>query len=151
MTNSLRVYTDASFKDGVSTHHWGVFDVNGKRIKRRSFKACEEDSNKAELQSINSAIQWLYKKDKQNVTIYTDSMYCVRLLAEHVKPSDSHLNISHKEKTDIDFLKFQMKGFNIQIKWVSRCTKKIKLADYYCGELMGTVLKRKEYDSLTTT
>lgn len=145
---TLNVYTDAGFKNGVSTHHWRVFDTKGKLIKRRSFRALEEDCNKAELQTINSVIQWLYKKNIDNVNIHTDSMYCVKLLSNS-SASDEHELISPTEKSDIDFLKFQMKGFNIRVEWVSRCTKQIKLADYYCDELMDTVLKRKEYATMS--
>lgn len=130
----LEVYLDAGFKQGISTHHWAVFNEKGRRIKRRTFKGCEVDNHEAELQTINSALQWLIRKGHRNIVIYTDSMYCVRLL-----------NNKMVDDNDLKFLRWQMKGNNIQVKWTSRKHKLIKLADYYCTELQETILKRKEF------
>ena len=80
----LEAYTDAGFKDGVSTHHWRIVNQSNWVKKRYSFKANEVDNNKAEMQSINSLVQYLNKKDITDIVIYTDSMYVVRLL----KPND---------------------------------------------------------------
>ncbi len=135
----LEAYTDAGFKDGVSTHHWRIVNENNWTKKRRSFKANETDSNKAEMQSIISLVQYLNKKDITDITIYTDSMYVVNLLSSDTEMVESNL---------IKSLKWDLKGLNANVEWVSRKTKQIKLADYYCSELMNTVFKRKEYQEV---
>lgn len=130
----LAIYTDAGWKDGVSTHHWRIInEENGIVEKRRSFKSTEENSQKAELQTLNSLLQYLSQRDKGDVTIYTD---CYANVALFNNPTD---------RNDINVMKWIMKDLNIDVKWVSRETKQIKLADYYCSQLMSTVLNRKEY------
>ena len=135
----LEAYTDAGFKDGVSTHHWRIITETGWNTKRRSFKGSETDSNKAELQSIISLVQYLNKKDMIGVTIYTDSQYVVNLLNGNNESDESNL---------VKSLKWDLKWLKSEVKWVSRKTKQIKLADHYCSQLMDTVFKRKEYQEL---
>ena len=135
----LEAYTDAGFKDGVSTHHWRIITETGWTKKRRSFKGSETDSNKAELQSIISLVQYLNKNDMIGVTIYTDSQYVVNLLNGNNVSDESNL---------VKSLKWDLKWLKSEVKWVSRKTKQIKLADYYCSQLMDTVFKRKEYQEL---
>lgn len=135
----LEAYTDAGFKNGVSTHHWRIVNQNNWTKKRRSFKANETDNNKAEMQSINSLVQYLNKKDITDIVIYTDSMYVVNLLSGNTEVAESNF---------IKSLKWDLRGLNARVEWVSRKTKQIKLADYYCSELLETVFKRKEYQGV---
>lgn len=128
----LSIYTDAGFKDGISTHHWRIIDEsrNDYVVKRRTFKGYEVDCNKAEIQTINSALQYIEKKNFKNFIIYTDSQTFV-----------NEVN-SVTEKSDIKFIQLKMKVYNIKIEWVPRETKQIKLADHYCRELMTTIFNR---------
>lgn len=128
----LEVFTDAGFKDGLSTHNWLIFDKNtGKRVKRLSFKANEETSMKAELRTINSVLQYLMRRDVGDLTINTDCKQLVNMF------------LNDNCTSDIKLMKWQMKDMNIDIKWVSRETKEIKMADFYCSQLMETVLNRE--------
>lgn len=132
----LEAYTDASWKNGVSTHHWRLVTESGWVKKRRSFKATEDSCHLAELHTIVSLVQYLNKKDITDLTIYTDSQYVVNLLNGN----------SNKEETNlVKALRWDLKGLNLNVEWVSRSTKQIKMADYYCGELLETVFKRKEF------
>lgn len=135
----LTLYTDAGVKDGVSTHHWRLIGEDGKIIKRRTFKANELTPCRAELHTIESAIKWINRKDMMNVMVYTDSMSVVRTLK------------SKSDKEDIKYLQFIMRGLNMDIEWVSRRTKEIKMADYYCSELLSTVFRRAEHTNLQVT
>lgn len=145
----LKMYTDASFKDGVSTHHYRLLEVNGRRTKkRRTLKANEEDSFKAELHSIAEAIRYLNQRDIMNVTIHTDNMAVVKLLNVKIDPNHDYTEeeLAFLNRFGSGYLRSVMKQLNIDIKWVTRQHKQIVLADYYCGQLMETVMKRKEYN-----
>ena len=144
----LEAYTGAGFKDGVSTHHWRIINQNNWTKKRRSFKACETDNNRAEMQSIVSLVQYLNKKDITDITIYTDSMYVVNLLKPHDELTEEELMLKKEDSNFIKSLKWDLRGLNAKVEWVSRKTKQIKLADYYCSELLDTVFKRKEYQEV---
>ena len=131
-SKNLSIYTDAGFKDGVSTHHWRIIDEDRKDyvVKRRTFKGYEVDSYKAEIQTINSALQYIEKKNFKNFTLYTDCQSFV-----------NEVN-GESEKLDIKLIQLKMKVYNIKIAWVPRETKQIKLADHYCSELMTTIFNR---------
>lgn len=129
----IKVYTDASYKDGVSTHNWSIRNTRKRVIKAHTFKAHEENSAKSELLSITNVIQFLEKKGWDNVIIYTDCQEIVKKFN------------STKSNNDINYLKWLMKGLNIRIKWKSRTTKEIAKSDLKCRELMKTVYNRKEY------
>jgi len=141
----LEAYTDAGFKDGVSTHHWRIVNQSNWVKKRYSFKANEVDNNKAEMQSINSLVQYLNKKDITDIVIYTDSMYVVRLLKPNSELTEEELMLKKEDSNFIKSLKWDLKGLNARVEWISREAKQIKLADYYCSQLLETVFKRKEY------
>ena len=134
----LSAYTDASYKEGVSTHHWRIVTEKDYVVKRRSFKGTESNCHKAELQSIISLVQHLNKKDITDITIYTDSKHVEKLLNNH----------NEDESSLIKCLKWDLKGLNAKVEWVSRETKQIKMADYYCGQLLKTVFNRKEYQEV---
>lgn len=128
----LEVFTDAGFKEEISTHNWLIFDKNtGKRVKRMSFKANEETSMKAELRTINSVLQYLMRRDVRNLTINTDCKQLVNMF------------LSDNQSSDIKLMKWQMKDMNITLNWVPRETKQIRMADFYCSQLMETVLNRE--------
>lgn len=128
----LSIYTDAGYKEGVSTHHWRIIDEkrNDYVVKRRTFKGYEVDCNKAEIQTINSALQYIERKNFKNFIIYTDSQSFV-----------NEVN-GESSKHDIKLIQLLMKVYNVKIEWVSRETKQIKLADHYCRELMTTIFNR---------
>jgi ribonuclease HI len=129
----IKVHTDASYKDGVSTHNWSIRNTRKKVIKSHTFKAHEETSMKSELLTITNVIQFLEKKGWDNVIIYTDCQQLVKKFN------------SEESDNDIKFLKWLMKGLNIRIKWKSREDKYISKADDKCRKLMKTVFNRKEY------
>lgn len=147
----LKMYTDASFKDGVSTHHYRLLDYNGRKVKkRRTLKANEDNSFKAELHSISEAIRYLNQRDIKNVTLHTDNQAVYKLLnIEFDKSKDYNEDeLRHLNRYGSGYLRSVMKQLNIDIKWITRQHKQIVLADYYCGQLMETVMKRKEYNEI---
>ena len=144
----LEAYTDAGFKDGVSTHHWRIINENNWTKKRRSFKANEVDNNRAEMQTVVSLVQYLNKKDITDIVIYTDSAYVARLLKQDGELTEEELMLKKEDSHFIKSLKWDLKGLNARVEWISRKTKQIKLADYYCSELLETVFKRKEYQEV---
>lgn len=134
----LKMYTDASFKEGVSTHHYRLLSPNGRVKKRRTLKSNEQDSIRAEIHSISEAIRYLNQRDITDVVIFTDSVAVVKII-----------NNKKDNRMGADYLRLVMQQLNIEVKWTSRKTKQIALADYYCGQLLETVMKRKEYNEIT--
>lgn len=130
----LKMYTDASYKEGVSTHHYRLLNHNGSVKKRRTMKATEQDSIRAELHSLSEALRYLNQRDIMNVTIHTDCQILV-----------NRLNNLEYNEMGIPYLRLVMKQLNVDVKWITREHKQIVLADYYCGQLMKTVMNRKEY------
>lgn len=127
--NNIRIFTDASFKDGVSTHHWRVVNDKQKVIKRRTFKSTDLNNNDAELTSIISAIQWIEKKGYKKVTIFTDSKNCV-----------DKLN-GESDKDSIKYVQWLLKGSKIKIKWRGSKHYFIKQADKSCKELLKNCIE----------
>lgn len=134
----LKMYTDASFKEGVSTHHYRLITPRGYVKKRRTLKSNEQDSIRAELHSIAEGIRYLNQRDIKNVVIYTDSVAAVKII-----------NNSEDKRMGADYLRLVMKQLDIEVRWVSRATKQIAMADYYCGQLLETVMNRKEYQQVS--
>lgn len=132
-----RIYMDASFKNGVTTHHWYLMSLNKKHvIKTHTFKSNEETPQKAELQTIVSAVQFLNRRNLTGYIIFTDCMENVKLL--NGESNDS----------SIKALKWMMRDLDIKVKWVARDNANIKEAHSECERLMTTVMKRKEYASI---
>lgn len=132
---TLRIYTDASYKNNISTHNWRVVNEKGKVIKRRTFKGADinKHSTDAELTTIISALRWIEKKGLRKVTIFTDS----KNTADAIN-SDSDLD-------SIKYVQWALKGSKVKVKWRTRNHHFIKQCDKSCKQLMKTVSKRVQY------
>jgi len=126
----IKIYTDSSYKDGVSTHHYYVMNGN-KRIKRRTFIGFDESSNKAEATTIIKALQMVLKKGWENVTVHTDSLVTV-FGVKHGKFSNE----------DFRYIAHLLKITKSNIQWKNRRHYRIKIADTECRKMMKTKLRR---------
>jgi len=126
----IKIYTDSSYKDGISTHHYFVMKGN-KRIKRRTFIGFDESSNKAEATTIIKALQMALKKGWEDVMIHTDSLVTV-------------FGVKHGKFNNEDFryISHLLKVTNSDIKWKNRRHYRIKKADTECRKMMRTKLRR---------
>lgn len=126
----LKIYTDSSYKNGASTHHYYVMKGN-KKIKRRTFIGFDSSSMKAEATTIIKALQMVMKKDWEGVTIYTDSLVTV-FGVKHGKFSNE----------DYRYIAHLLKATKSNIKWKNRKHYRIKIADTECRKMMQTKLRR---------
>jgi len=126
----IKIYTDSSYKDGSSTHHYFVMK-GSKRIKRRTFIGFDESSTKAEATTIVKALQMVLKKGWEGVTIHTDSLVTV-FGVKHGKFSNE----------DFRYIAHLLKVTNSNIQWKYRRHYKIKKADSECRKMMQTKLRR---------
>ncbi|MCL1696368.1 ribonuclease H family protein [Lysinibacillus sp. BPa_S21] len=126
----IKIYTDGSYKDGSSTHHYFVMKGN-KRIKRRTFIGFDESSNKAEATTIIKALQMALKKGWEGVTIHTDSLTTV-------------YGVKHGKFNNEDFryIAHLLKVTKSNILWKNRRHYRIKKADIECRKMMKTKLRR---------
>ncbi|KOS61533.1 reverse transcriptase-like protein [Lysinibacillus agricola] len=126
----IKIYTDSSYKDGSSTHHYFVMKGN-RRIKRRTFIGFDESSMKAEATTIIKALQMVLKKEWKGVTVYTDSLTTV-------------FGVKHDKFNNEDFryIAHLLKVTNSKIQWKNRRHYRIKLADTECRKMMKTKLRR---------
>lgn len=126
----LKIYTDSSYKDGISTHHYFVMKGNNK-IKRRTFIGFDSSSTKAEATTIIKALQMVLKKDWEGVTIYTDSLVTV-FGVKHGKFNNE----------DYRYIAHLLKVTKSNIMWKNRRHYRIKIADTECRKMMQTKLRR---------
>lgn len=126
----LKIYTDSSYKEGVSTHHYFVMKGNIK-IKRRTFIGFDTSSTKAEATTIIKALQLVLKKDWEGVTIYTDSLVTVFGVKQGKFNNEDYRYIAHL-----------LKVTKSNIQWKNRGHYQIKIADAECRKMMQTKLRR---------
>lgn len=126
----IKIYTDSSFKNGVSTHHYFVMK-DGKRIKRRTFIGIDDKSTKAEATTVIKALQMTLKKGWRNVTIYTDSLVTV-----------FGVKNGKFKNEDFKYIAHLLKVTNSNIQWKYRRHHRIMKADAECRKMMETKLRR---------
>lgn len=126
----FKIYTDASYKDGVSSHHYYIMKGN-RRIKRRTFIGIDETSMKAEATSIIKALQWVDKKGWYNVTVFTDCLPLVNGIRNKA--------FNNEDYRYIDFLLMKTRS---KLKKRSREDLEIVKADTECRKMMATKMRR---------
>ena len=145
----LKVYTDASFKNGVSSHHYYVY--RGKRrIKRRTFlNECNQTPFQAEAMTIIEALKFHYKNGIDNLIIHTDCKSIVKLVGLELKKDElkkkGMITVESKDKpsdTDINYIKHLLKSTNSKLVWMPREHIRIHIADTECRKMMSTKMNR---------
>lgn len=126
----IKIYTDGSFKNGVSTHHFYAMRGN-KRIKRRTFIGIDDTSVKAEATTIIKALQMIMKKGWNNVHIYTDSLTIV-----------FGVKSGKFKNEDFRYINHFMNVTGTKLHWTRRTNHRIKKADMECKKMMKTKLRR---------
>ncbi|MGE7840664.1 reverse transcriptase-like protein [Lysinibacillus sp. NPDC093712] len=126
----IKIYSDSSYKNGISTHHYYVMKGN-KQIKRRTFIGIDDKSTKAEATTIIKALQMVMKKGWDNVTVYTDSLVTVFGVKNGRFKNEDYRYIAHL-----------LKVTNSKIQWKRRTHFRIKKADTECRKMMQTKLRR---------
>lgn len=133
----LKVYTDASWKDGVSSHHYYV-KKSGKKIKKRTFLSqANQTPTQAEAMTIIEALKFYYKKGVNNLVIFTD---CKRIVEQvYYVPEENEEVV---ENSDVQYIKHMLKVMNSELKWIPRETRSITKADTECRKMMKTKFRR---------
>ena len=108
----MQIFTDAGYKNGMSSHGFIAKHWNGTVIASRSFSGNEDSPIKSEMTSIVTAINWvnsLKKIPKRRIRIYTDCLYIYETV-EGIREHD----------IDVTYLKHQLKRINAKLIWRSR-------------------------------
>lgn len=119
----IKVYMDAGYKNGLSTHNW-YMKKNGKTIKSKTYKLNHLGGNvQAEMDTLEDVMKYIMEKGLRDVVIHTDCKTIVNYLSKESKYKSTN------------FLRHQMKHNNIIVKWVSRYNRNIAKADNTCRNL----------------
>lgn len=116
----MLIFTDAGYKKGISSHGFVVRSWDGREILRKSFLSNDDDSNKSEMTSIISALNWVAAKrngTKRQPRIYTDSL----VIYEAVNSIGEH-------SIDVSYLKHMLKQLDVKLFWRKRKNTFIKQA-----------------------
>lgn len=131
----IKIYTDSSFKDGISTHHYYVMKGN-KKIKKRTFIGIDDTTMKAEATTIIKALQMTMKKGWDNVTVHTDSLVTVFEVKKGLGTDKVFKN------EDFRYIAHLLKVTGSNLQWKRRTHYRIKKADSECRKMMKTKLRR---------
>ena len=120
--NSLFAHSDASFKNGISTHSYILRTYSGRKIKETSYVGYESDSMKAEIDSLVKLLNYCAAKDYRGLKIYSDCKHVVDACYDRCDL-----------KLDITYLKHMLKKTKSKLKWkprefnseADRCAKKL--------------------------
>lgn len=108
----MLIFTDAGYKEGVSSHGFIVKHWDGRVILRKSFASNEPDSTKSEMVSIENALNWIGNKHrgtKRQPRIYTDSLFVYEQVYE-IKDRG----------IDVSYIQHMLKQLNVKLFWRRR-------------------------------
>lgn len=125
--------TDASLKDGYSTHSFWLKDWKGKTLFEKRFNGIETKSTEAELHTIIKLLQFINEREMVKVRIYTD--------CKHIVDATTNIN---KGKIDVTYLKHLLKITNSKLIWTprdnnKRCDENCKLSKYEFKKRKGLI------------
>lgn len=117
----IELYTDGSYSIPRGVGKWAVVVVkNNKCVDKLSEQLINSTSNRAELTALIKALE--YAKDKDSVTVYSDSKYVVRGYNEWVQSwkKDNWQNFNGKPTKNADLWKqiYELKKKSVVVKWV---------------------------------
>ena len=119
-------HSDASWKNGISTHSYILRTKSGRKVKKISYVGYEEDSMKAEIDSLVKCLNDCAANKYYGLVIYTD---CKNIV-------DACYN-KCKLKNDITYLKHMLKKTRSELTWKPRSRN--KEADRSARNLMRRV------------
>ena len=125
----MRAITDASVKGGKSTHSYILQTWEGKIIKERKFTGFADKPSEAELQTIETLLQYCLDKGFDKIKIYTDCQSIVNAIKN-----------DRNENIDVTYLKFLLKQTNSKLRWVKR--DKVARCDYNCRNVFKPRIKK---------
>lgn len=108
----MLIFTDAGYKEGVSSHGFVVKHWDGTVVKTHVYKGNESNCHESELMSIVSALNWIGHKrkgTKRQPRIYTDSL----IIYEAVNEINNH-------PFDVSYIQNMMKQLNVKLFWRKR-------------------------------
>lgn len=115
----MRAITDASVKNGRSTHSYCLTTWNGKVIAERKFNGLADRSTEAELNTIECLLKYCLDKGFNKIKIYSD---CQRVV--------DAVNNGTNKGIDVTYLKHLLKVTNSKLRWTSR--KNVTRCDRNC-------------------
>ena len=81
MTNSIQIYTDGAARGNPGPGGYGAILISGNHRKEISQGYRKTTNNRMELMAVIAALRAL-KKERLNITIYTDSQYVAKAIQE---------------------------------------------------------------------